>query len=77
MYEPHQHVKPTLWEELRPGYAYLWRRLTGYRHHDAEDREETTFLGFFLITFLPWLPIIWMAHVVKKTWLLIERQLSS
>ena len=77
MYEPHRHVKLTLWEELRPGYAYLWRRVTGYRHHDPEDREETAFLGVFLFTFLPWLPIILLAHAVKKTWLLIGRQFSS
>ncbi|MCG8558781.1 MAG: hypothetical protein MI824_03170 [Hyphomicrobiales bacterium] len=77
MYEPHRHVKLTLWEELRPGYAYLWRRLTGYRHHDPEDREETAFLGVFLFTFLPWLPIILLAHAVKKAWLLIGRQFSS
>lgn len=77
MYEPHRHVKLTLWEELRPGYVYLWRRLTGYRHHDPEDREETAFLGVFLFTFLPWLPIILLAHAVKKAWLLIGRQFSS
>lgn len=73
MYEPYQPIKLTLWEELKPGYAYLWRRLTGYRHHDPEDREETAFLGFFLFTFLPWLPIIWLAHFVKKAWRLLEQ----
>ncbi len=73
MYEPVQPQQRTLWEELKPGYLYLWQRLTGYRHEDAEDREETALLGFFLFTFLPWLPIIWLAHLVKKAWLLVTR----
>lgn len=56
---------PSLWEELRPGYAYLWRRLTDYRHEDEDDRSETIMLAFFLVTFIPWLPIIWLAHGVR------------
>ena len=56
---------PSLWEELRPGYVYLWRRLTAYRHEDDDDRSETIMLAFFLFTFIPWLPIIWIAHGVR------------
>ena len=71
MYE--EPIQRTLWEELKPGYIYFWRRLIGYRHEDPEDREETAMVGFFLFTFLPWLPIIWFAHVVRKVLRLVSR----
>ncbi len=64
---------PSLWEELRPGYGYLWRRLTGFKHENEEDRSETIMLSIFLVTFIPWLPIIWMAHLVRMLLRLILR----
>lgn len=61
----------TLWEELKPGYVYFWRRLTAFRHEDVEDREDTIVLGVFLVTFLPWLPVIWLVHLLRKGWRLM------
>jgi hypothetical protein len=60
-----QPMRASLWEELRPGYAYLWHRLTAHGHADPDDRTETFLLAFFLVTFVPWLPLIWGAHWVR------------
>ena len=63
----------SLWEELRPGYVYLWRRMRDFRHEDEDGRSDTILLAFFLITFIPWLPIIWLAHLVRMIFRLLWR----
>lgn len=67
--EPQQDL--TFWEELKPGYIYLFNRIFRYRHEDQSDRDTTVVASFFLLTFIPWLPFIYLAHVIRKIFRLI------
>jgi len=62
--EPQQNL--SFWEELKPGYVYLWNRIFRHRHEDQEDRDTTVVAGFFLLTFIPWLPFIYLTHLIRK-----------
>lgn len=65
MYQEPQQDR-SFWEELKPGYVFLFHRMFGYRHQDKDDRDSTVLAGFFLITFIPWLPFIYLAHLIRK-----------
>ncbi len=65
MYQEPEH-NLSFWEELKPGYIYLFNRVFRYRHEDQNDRDTTVVAGFFLLTFIPWLPFIYLAHLIGK-----------
>ena len=76
MYQEPQEDR-SFWEELKPGYAFLWHRLFRYRHEDQDDRDTTTLASIFLITFIPWLPFIYLAHLIRKGVRLIKRLFTT